>query len=103
MEIISRDMIDYTVAGHSLIDIANYNEYLVLKLMREVYKKDDGLCSCSLCVEDIFALTLNSLSPRYIQVTSVRTYEESKYFIKEEEVRAKLMESVEKVRSNPTH
>ena len=103
MEILDRDSIDYQVQGHSLREIINYNEYLVLKLMRRAYEANPGLCRCSLCVEDIFALSLNSLPPRYIQGTSLRTYEKSPHFIGEEEVGAKVREALDRVRKSPNH
>ena len=103
MEIIDRDSIDYTVQGHSLYEIINYNEYVILRLMRQLYARDDSICGCSICVEDTFALALNSLPARYIQVTSLQTYEQSQHFIDEEEVRNKLVAAVGKVKADPKH
>jgi len=39
MEILTRDGIDYSVAGHSLHEIVNYNEHLVLKALRQIYAR----------------------------------------------------------------
>ncbi len=103
MEMISRDGLDYQVEGHSLGEIFNFNEYAVLKAMRELYAADPGLCRCSLCVEDVFALALNALPPRYIQSTSLRTYELSPKFIGAEEVGSKVREALAKVAGSPNH
>lgn len=103
MEISSRDAIDYEVAGHSLSEIVNFNEAAVLQALRRLYAQDPGLCRCSICVEDTFALALNTLPPGYIQATSVHTYEESRNFIPEEQVTAVVAEAAGKVKSRPHH
>ncbi|MDF1555809.1 MAG: late competence development ComFB family protein [Deferrisomatales bacterium] len=103
MELLSRDAINYTVGGHSLADLPNYHEQAVLDLLRELYASDDPPCGCSICVEDSYALALNSLPPRYIQSTSVNSYLSSVNFIPPEVVRAKVLEAVEKVRTRPNH
>jgi competence protein ComFB len=103
MELLSRDAIDYRVGGHSLADLPNYHEQVVLELLREIYAGAEPPCGCSICVEDTYALALNSLPPRYIQATSVRSYQDSVHFIATEAVRAKVLEAVEKVRAHPNH
>jgi competence protein ComFB len=103
MVIISRDSLDYRVEGHSLGEIFNFNEQAVLETMREIYESDPSLCKCSLCIEDIFALALNSLPPRYIQATSMTEYEASPDYIGNDEVREKVATAVEKVSKRPNH
>lgn len=103
VEMLDRDSIDYQVAGHSLYSIVNFNEYMVLEIMRDIYEKDGTLCPCTICVEDTFALSLNTLPPRYIQVTSVRTYAMSNHFINEDDVREKVLDAVKKVKESPNH
>jgi competence protein ComFB len=103
MEILSRDAIDYDVAGHSLIEIINFNEEAVLRAMRRLYAQDLELCRCSICVEDTFALALNTLPPRYIQATSMHTYAGSRNFIPEEQVSAAVAEAAGKVKARPNH
>ncbi len=103
MEIFTRDAIDYAVAGHSLHEIVNFNEHLVLKALRQLYAADRSVCRCSICVEDTFALALNSLPPRYIQPTSVTAYQGSAHFVSEEQVRAKVAEAAATVKTRPNH
>lgn len=103
MEMITRDEIDYLIANHSLLDIVNFNEYAVLAAMRDIYGEDGSLCRCSLCVEDIYALSLNSLPPRYIQSTSVHTYEKSVHFISQDDVADRVREAATKVKERPNH
>jgi competence protein ComFB len=102
-ELLTHDTIDYDIAGHSMRDIVNYNEFEVLRAMRRHFAKDLSFCQCNLCTEDIYALALNSLPPRYIQASSVRTYRESMNFIDERLVVEKVQEAVAKVSKNPNH
>ena len=103
MELLSRDAIDYSIEGHSLADLPNYHEQVVLKIMRELYTGDNPPCTCTLCVEDIYALALNSLPARYIQATSVRSYQTSATYVSEDQVRESVLAAVERVRTQPNH
>jgi competence protein ComFB len=103
MEIFSRDGIDYTIEECSVGDIINYNEILAIKILREILKKNSSFCQCSICIEDAFALTMNALPPRYIQITSSQKYINSKSFIGETAVWESAMKALEKVRGNPNH
>jgi len=103
MEILSRDAIDYDVAGHSLSEIINFNEDAVLRAMRGLYARDKDLCRCSICVEDLFALALNTLPPRYIQATSLHTYEGSRHYLPEEQITAAVADAAGKVKARPNH
>lgn len=103
MELLTRDKIDTEIAGHSLRDIVNYNEYAVARVLRELLSENLSLCQCRFCVEDVYALSLNSLPPRYIQSSSVRTYEESENYLPEDAIRRKVQEAATKVRKRPNH
>ncbi len=56
--------------GYDLSEIDNLNEELVIELMEKVLDEDKSICRCQLCIEDIFALSLNKLKPLYVQGTS---------------------------------
>jgi len=103
MEFLSRSGIDYDVEGFSLAELFNYNEMAVLDVMREEYANDRSLCRCEICLEDTYALALNSLPPRYIQETRVAQYEESPTFIGMDVVREKVRSALRKVRDRPGH
>jgi hypothetical protein len=103
MEIVNRDSIDWSVEGHSLRDVLNFNKCVVLDLMREVYEDDSSLCRCDACIEDVYALTLNALPTRYIQSTGVRKYTESVGFIDKDDIKPRFLETVDKVRAKPNH
>jgi competence protein ComFB len=103
MEIFSRDGIDYTIEECSVGDIINYNEIIAIKIIREILKENLQFCRCAICIEDAFALTLNALPPRYIQITSSEKYIKSKSFIDEAMVWESAIKALEKVRANPNH
>lgn len=103
MEFLVRSSVDYAVEGHTLYEIVNFNEYLVLEAMRDVYSRDPALCTCSICVEDVYALSLNSLPPRYIQATSTQTYTTSKHYVDLEKVKEVVLDAAGKVHKRPGH
>lgn len=103
MEIISRDHIDYMIEGTNLYDVVNYNEYVVLEVIRNIFKEEPNLCKCNLCIEDIYALSLNNIPPRYVQATGVLKYAGSSNFIDYKEVKNKVLEAILKVRKKPQH
>ena len=103
MLVLNRDEMEYEIEGCSLRDIINFNEYLVLKVIKDILDSNVSLCRCSLCIEDVFALALNSLPPRYIQITSLERYTASENFIDEEIVREKVLDAWERINRNPSH
>jgi competence protein ComFB len=103
MEIFNRDGIDYIIEDCSVSDIYNHNEVIVLKVIRDTLQEDPSLCRCPICIEDIFALSLNALPPRYIQSTSIEKYIHSPNYIDEKRVRRKVMEAWEKIKAKPGH
>lgn len=103
MELVSRDDVDFRVAGHSLQDIVNHNELVVLEVMREEFAKNLSLCQCRFCVEDVYALSLNALPARYIQPSSLQTYKASTHFIDASAVREKVREAIAAVSKRPNH
>lgn len=103
MEIFGREGIDYTIENCTVIDVINYNEILAVEIIRHILNEDDSLCRCSFCIEDAYALTMNSLPARYIQITSPDKYLNSKNYIDETTVWESAMKAFEKVKGNPNH
>ena len=103
MEIFDRENLDYEVNGVDLFHIVNFNEVMVLQAMREIYEANPEYCDCAICVEDAFALALNSLPPRYMQCTSLESYRQSDRYIDETQVQAAVREAMKKINKNPRH
>ncbi|MBF0312942.1 MAG: late competence development ComFB family protein [Oligoflexia bacterium] len=103
IQLFGRDELDYKIGDISLYDIVNYNEILVMEALKEAISSGEVGCRCGLCLEDIYALTLNALPPRYIQSTGIEHYKRTHNYIGIEEVKKKLAESIYKVHNNPYH
>jgi len=103
VNLLSREVLNYTVGGCYIGDIINFNEIIAIKTMREVFGNDDSFCHCDVCVEDTYALAMNSLPSRYIQVTSVEKYTQSSDFIDDKAIRESIIQAMEKVRAEPNH
>jgi len=101
--LLSREVLNYTIEGSFVGDVINFNEIIAVKTMREVLKSDDSFCRCDVCIEDTYALAMNSLPPRYIQVTSEDKYTSSSDFINDTTIRDSVIQAMEKVRAEPNH
>jgi competence protein ComFB len=89
-----------------LTGIGNINEEIVIELMEIVLNEDKNICRCQLCIEDIYALSLNQLPPRYVQSTfKDRTLHDVNLTsrIDRTQIEKAVREAIGKVRKNPYH
>jgi hypothetical protein len=94
----------YTILGHSVEDIRNDNELLIIKKINEVFQKDRQLCRCRLCVEDIYALSLNYLPARYKQSLTLTALQGGKdWQIGETQIEDAINKAVLQVKKRPHH
>lgn len=103
VDYLNRDVLNYTIDHCYVGDIINFNEIMAVKIMREILAKDDSFCHCDACIEDTYALAMNNLPARYIQVTSEEKYTQSDNFIDEKTVRDSITQAMETVRAEPSH
>jgi hypothetical protein len=72
--------------GCDVSSIENINEELVVEMMEKIINEDNTICRCQLCIEDIYALSLNKIKPLYVQSTfkesTFRGYDLKKYLIR---------------------
>ena len=101
--LLSREVLNYTIDGCFVGDIINFNEIIAVKTMREVLASDNSFCHCDTCIEDTYALAMNSLPSRYIQVTSEDKYSQSEDYIDDQKVRESIIKAMEQVRAAPNH
>lgn len=87
------------VLGHCMDHMKNKNEELVKKAMEEALPGMASLCLCAMCIEDIFALALNSIPSGYQHSMSIALYKKTAF----EEVRKAVLEAAEKVKGKPKH
>jgi competence protein ComFB len=99
-------MEDKILFGYDLSGIRNMNEELVGELMEKVLSADNAVCKCQLCIEDIFALSLNKLKPLYVQSTFKETtfkdYDLTK-ILDRGEITEAIQEAIKKVSRHPHH
>ena len=92
--------------GYDLSGINNINEELVAELMEKVLNEDKAICKCQLCIEDIFALSLNKLKPLYVQSTFKETtfkdYDLTK-ILDREKITETIQEAIQRVSRHPHH
>ncbi|OGR34577.1 MAG: hypothetical protein A2051_13880 [Desulfovibrionales bacterium GWA2_65_9] len=88
----------YEVAGVPLENIRNRNELRVIKLMPQVLAEHLDYHPSYLDIQDIYALTLNNLSPRYRQQGTIILSEP----VRDAEIIRELRNSVNRVELAPT-
>ena len=89
---------NYEVNGVPLDQIRNRNELRVIKLMPIVLSEFLDYKPDYLDIQDIYALALNNLAPRYIQQGSIVMREP----VKDDEIIRELRLAIRKVEMQPT-
>lgn len=88
----------YEVAGVPLENIRNRNELRVVKLMPQVLAEHLDYHPSYLDIQDIYALTLNNLPPRYRQQGTIIISEP----VSDKEILRELRNAVNQVELAPT-
>jgi hypothetical protein len=89
----------YVYGNVDLFWIRNRNEVRVIKFLDTVLREYPGYEPQVLDIEDIYALALNKLRPRYVQKGSIVLQEP----ISDEDVIEALRSAVETVRERPNY
>jgi len=91
---------DYWVNGHSLEKVRNRHELQVVAAMRRILPTVSDFCGCQVCIEDVYARTLNRFPAYYVQggSTILKPLNASA-----EELEAEVERSVDAVRHTPKH
>ncbi len=94
-------MSDSKVMGHDLENVYNLNEGAVVEAIERIIAADDSICKCKMCLEDVFALALNTLPAKYVQ-SYYSTHDVSK-LVDPKEIDKVVSKTVKKVAKNPHH
>ena len=89
----------YMFEGISLKNIRNRNETRVIKALSSVLTDFPSFTPDSLDIEDVYALTLNSIPPRYVQNGSVVLREE----VSQDDLEDAIRLAIKTVAGNPNH
>jgi len=96
---IQQMMQKYTSGGVSFFHIRNRNEIRVVKLLPRILAEYPGFEPEVLDLEDIYALALNKLAPRYVQHGTIVLNEP----VGEDEITDALRYAIDKVRESPSY
>ncbi len=91
--------LDYDVFGISVDGIRNKNELQVIKFLRELIPQFPEFDYCSICIQDVYALSLNQLTPRYIQTGTIVLRKE----YSDDDYRDVVESAIEQVLKNKNH
>ena len=89
----------YHYGGVSLNRVRNQNELRVIEILAAVLGEYDGYDPDYLDIQDIYALALNKLQPRYMPEMSMDLHNP----VGEEMVCDAVREAIGRVRENPNH
>ena len=94
-------MSDRMVMDHDLENVYNLNEGAVVEAIERIVAAaaDEAICKCKMCLEDIFALALNTLPAKYVQ-SYYSTHDVNKLLDKEE-IDKVVRKTAKKVAKNP--
>jgi len=90
---------EYNVFGVSLYKVRNINELKVIKFMKELIPEFPEFDYCAICIQDVYALSLNQLSSKYTQAGTIILKKE----LKDEDYRDVVEAAIEKVSKNKNH
>lgn len=93
----------YQVNGIQLEDIRNKNEKKVVQLMNDLIPEYSEFDNCSMCIQDIYALSLNQVAPKYIQDGTIMLKKKSSLQEEEQEIRKIVRSAIETVIKYPKH
>ena len=85
--------------------LKNYVEDIVDETLKSLLPKYDPICQCEKCIQDIKALTLNELKPKYVVTDEGEVYaklNELNYQFRTDII-TKLMHAIDMVSKNPRH
>lgn len=89
----------YMVLGVPLDHIRNSNEIRVAKAINEAIEEFPDFDKCSLCIEDVYALTLSRLPPCYVQPGSIVLHQT----VESSEIEEMVRYAIRQVMEHPNH
>ena len=87
------------VFGVTLENVRNRNEVKVIQYMKQLIPQFPEFDYCSLCIQDVYALSLNQLSPLYTQAGTIMLKKD----LKEEDYKDVVETAIEKVTKKAKH
>ncbi|MBU2513836.1 late competence development ComFB family protein [bacterium] len=89
----------YDSFGVNLASVRNIWEAKVIKCMNDVLPDYPEFDYCSICIQDVYALSMNQITPKYIQQGTVLLRKE----YSDDDFRDIIEVAIEKVIKKPNH
>lgn len=96
---VSKALKSREVANISLNGLRNRNEKRVMDIMNELLPKHPDFDQCRVCIEDVYALTMNNVQPEYSPEGSIIF----RYKVSKDEIKEQVLQALAKVMKNPNH
>ncbi len=83
----------------------NTNEARVYEMMEQIMELAEysEICTCGICLEDIYGITLNSLPPYYKHSLTIDLHRERIQDKQDKEIEIEVVRAIERVRKKPNH
>lgn len=89
----------YESFGVNLSSVRNAWETKLIKILNEVLPDFPEFDYCTICIQDVYALAMNQLNPKYVQHGTVLLVKE----YTNQDFRDVIEIAIEKVLKNPNH
>ncbi len=89
----------YLIGNVNLMNIRNVNEVKVVETMKRLLPDHPKFDSCMLCIQDVYALSLNKIAPKYVQEGTVILRKKDERALIEGAVRS----AIDMVTEKPNH
>jgi hypothetical protein len=90
----------YQIGDFTLETVRNRQEMRVVTAMRDLLPTAEDFCGCRLCVEDVYAIALNSLPPHYVQSGALLLRKPPP---SDDDIARAVQDALDKVRVRPNH
>jgi len=90
------------IFGYSISQIENRTEQEVASGLEKMLTSMEGICTCQLCVEDMFMIALNSLPARYQHRATLRLFKKDP-LLTEDMVETAVKDAINGVSKRPKH
>ncbi len=90
----------YSIFGYSLKNIRNKTEERVISVFKDTVQHYPDFCGCHICLEDVYALSMNSLKPMYKHKLTIVLKSKT---TTDEEIKKVLDINIKKIIGNPNH
>ena len=90
----------YIINDISLENVRNRHETIVLEIMRNNLPRETDFCGYKLCIEDVYAVAMNTLPAHYVQSSSIILKKEPP---SDADIARTVEDAIDRVKVRPNH